>query len=131
LSSNLKESTPKALLIKGKALRLMGQIPDAEDSFGLLIQEYKTEEGAEALLLLALGYQEKGDLIGSNELIFDYSEGFSAFDYWYGSLFLMLAENYIVLGELFQAKATLQSILDQSTNATVKENAASILNSLN
>ena len=131
LSSNLKESTPKALLIKGKALRLMGQIPDAEDSFGLLIQEYKSEEGAEALLLLALGYQEKGDLIGSNELIFDYSEGFSAFDYWYGSLFLMLAENYIVLGELFQAKATLQSILDQSTNATVKENAASILNSLN
>uniref|UniRef100_UPI004048932F tetratricopeptide repeat protein n=1 Tax=Algoriphagus sp. TaxID=1872435 RepID=UPI004048932F len=131
MSGILPDATPKALLIKGKALRLMGQYSDAEDSFGLLIQEYKTEQGAEALLLLALGYQEKGDLIGSNELIFDYSEGFSPFDYWYGSLFLLLAENYVELGELFQAKATLLSILDQSTNATVKENAASILNSLN
>lgn len=131
LSDFFPDALPKALLIKGKSQRLMGQNSDAEDSFGLLIQEYKTEEGAEALLLLALGYQEKGDLIGSNELIFDYSEGFSPFEYWYGSLFLLLAENYIELGELFQAKATLQSILDQSTHATVKENAASMLNSLN
>ena len=69
--------------------------------------------------------------IGSNELIFDYSEGFSAYDYWYGSMFLLLAENYIQLGEIFQAKATLQSILDQSTDATVNEKAASTLKSLN
>jgi hypothetical protein len=69
--------------------------------------------------------------VGSNELIFDYSEGFSAYDYWYGSMFLLLAENYIKLGEVFQAKATLQSVLDQSTDATVKEKAASILKTLN
>ena len=69
--------------------------------------------------------------MGSNELVFDYSEGFSAYDYWYGSMFLLLAENYIQLGEIFQAKATLQSILDQSTDATVKEKAASTLKSLN
>ncbi len=131
LGDILPGTTPKALLIKGKSQRLLKQNSEAEDSFGLLLQEYTTEESAEALLLLALRYQEKGDYVGSNELIFDYSEAFSAYDYWYGSMFLLLAENYIQLGEIFQAKATLQSILDQSTDATVKEKAAATLKSLN
>jgi tetratricopeptide (TPR) repeat protein len=131
LGDILPGTTPKALLVKGKSQRLLNQNSEAEDSFGLLLQEYTTEEAAEALLLLALRYQEKGDFVGSNELIFDYSEGFSAYDYWYGSMFLLIAENYIQLGEVFQAKATLQSILDQSTDATVKEKAASTLKSLN
>ncbi|MCM0041891.1 MAG: tetratricopeptide repeat protein [Algoriphagus sp.] len=123
--------TPKALLIKGKSHQFLDQNSEAEDSFGFLLQEYTTVEAAEALLLLALRYQEKGDFVGSNELIFDYAETFSSYDYWYGSMFLLLAENYIQLGEVFQAKATLQSILDQSTDATVKEKAASTLKSLN
>ena len=131
LGDILPGTTPKALLIKGKSQRALNQNSEAEDSFGLLLQEYTTVEAAEALLLLALRFQEKGDFVGSNELIFDYSEGFSAYDYWYGSMFLLLAENYIQLGEIFQAKATLQSILDQSTDATVKEKAASTLKSLN
>jgi TolA-binding protein len=131
LGDILPGTTPKALLIKGKSQRALNQNSEAEDSFGLLLQEYTTVEAAEALLLLALRFQEKGDFVGSNELIFDYSEGFSAYDYWYGSMFLLLADNYIQLGEIFQAKATLQSILDQSTDATVKEKAASTLKSLN
>jgi tetratricopeptide (TPR) repeat protein len=123
-------SAVKALLVKGKSQRSLGQNAESEDSFGLLIQEYTTEEAAEALYLLALQYQEKGDFKGSNELIFDYSSPFSEFDYWYGSMFLILADNYLKLGEVFQAKATLQSIIDQSTDATVKEKAASTLKGL-
>jgi TolA-binding protein len=121
----------KARLVKGKSQRALGKNGEAEDSFGFLIQEYSTEEAAEALLLLAQRYQEKGDYLGSNELIFEYSEGFAGFDYWYGSLFLLLADNFIQLDEEFQAKATLQSILDQSTNAAVKEKAAAVLKTLN
>ena len=123
-------SLAKALLIKGKSQRSLGQYSEAEDSFGLLIQEYTTEEAAEALYLLAFQYQEKGDFKGSNELIFDYSDPFSEFDYWYGTMFLLLADNYLKLGEVFQAKATLQSIIDQSTDATVKEKAEATLKSL-
>jgi tetratricopeptide (TPR) repeat protein len=123
-------SAAKALLVKGKSQRSLGQNSEAEDSFGLLIQEYTTEEAAEALYLLALQYQEKGDFKGSNELIFYYSTPFSEFDYWYGSMFLLLADNYLKLGEVFQAKATLQSVIDQSTDASVKEKAAATLKSL-
>ena len=131
LGDAMPDRVPKARLIKGKSQRALGKNGEAEDSFGFLIQEYSTEEAAEALLLLAQRYQEKGDFSGSNELIFDYSEGFAGFDYWYGHLFLLLADNYIQLGEEFQAKATLQSILDQSTNAAVKEKAAAVLKTLN
>ncbi|MDA1269393.1 MAG: tetratricopeptide repeat protein [Bacteroidetes bacterium] len=120
----------KALLIKGKSHRFLGQNSESEDSFGLLIQKFSNEEAAEGLFLLALIYQEKGDLKGSNELIFDYSTPFLEFDFWYGSVFLLLADNYLKLGEVFQAKATLQSVIDQSTDATVKEKAASTLKSL-
>jgi tetratricopeptide (TPR) repeat protein len=123
-------SAAKALLVKGKSQRFLGQSSEAEDSFGLLIQEYATEEAAEALYQLALQYQEKGDFKGSNELIFDYSTPFSEFDYWYGSMFLLLADNYLKLGEVFQAKATLQSVIDQSTDATIKEKAEATLKSL-
>ncbi len=123
-------SVAKALSVKGKSHRFLGQNSDAEDSFGLLIQEYTTEDAAEALYLLALQYQEKGDFKGSNELIFDYSSPFSEFDYWYGTMFLLLADNYLKLGEVFQAKATLQSVIDQSTDATVKEKAVATLKSL-
>lgn len=52
-------SSAKALLIKGKSQRFLSQNSAAEDSFGLLIQEFRTEEAAEGLLLLALIYQEK------------------------------------------------------------------------
>ena len=123
-------SAAKALLVKGKSQRFLGQSSEAEDSFGLLIQEYATEEAAEALYQLALQYQEKGDFKGSNELIFDYSTPFSEFDYWYGSMFLLLADNYLKLGEVFQAKATLQSVIDQSTDAAIKEKAEATLKSL-
>lgn len=131
LGDILPGMTPKAFLVKGKSQQALNQNAAAEDSYGWLLQEYTTEEAAEALVLLALRYQEKGDFVGSNELIFDYAEGFSAYDHWYGSMFLLLADNYIQLGEVFQAKATLQSILDQSTDARVKEKAASTLQTLN
>jgi hypothetical protein len=60
-------------------------------------------------------------VIRSNDTIFDYSGPFVDFDYWYGRMFLLLSENYLKTGETFQAKATLESIVERSKNPEIKQ----------
>ena len=96
-----------------------------------LVNEYKTIQGAEGLYWLAFSFQEKGDFTQSNNSIFDFSAPFADYDYWYGRIFLLLADNYIKTGEEFQAKATLQSIVENSTNAEIKSTAQAKLQTLN
>ena len=42
------------------------------------------------------------------------NENFSAYDNWLGKAFLLIADNYVALNELFQAKATVNSIIQYS-----------------
>jgi tetratricopeptide (TPR) repeat protein len=121
LDGILPESTPKAILIKGRSQLNLNRRPEAEGTLLALANEYKTVQGAEGLYLLANSYQEKGDVIRSNDTIFDYSGPFVDFDYWYGRMFLLLSENYLKTGETFQAKATLESIVERSKNPEIKQ----------
>ncbi|MBN3519397.1 tetratricopeptide repeat protein [Algoriphagus lutimaris] len=131
LDGIIPESTPKALLTKAKAEREMDKKVDAETTLMTLVNEYKTEQGAEGLYWLAYSFQEKGDVAQSNETIFDFSGPFVDFGYWYGRMFLLLADNYVTLGEDFQAKATLESIVEKSTNEEIKSMAQTKLQTLN
>lgn len=131
LDGVLPETTPAALLIKAKSQRELNQKPAAEETLRKLVTDYKTVHGAEGLYWLAFTLQEKGDLTQSNEVIFDSSGPFADFDYWYGRMFLLLSDNYVKLGEEFQAKATLESIVENSTNTEIKELANSKLQNLN
>ncbi|WP_192349568.1 tetratricopeptide repeat protein [Algoriphagus sp. Y33] len=131
LDGVIPETSPKALLIKAKSQRELNQKPLSELTLTALVNDYKTEQGAEGLYLLAFALQEKGEVTESNELIFDQSGPFVNYDYWYGRIFLLLADNYVKSGEEFQAKATLESIVENSTNAEIKEMAQSKLQTLN
>lgn len=131
LSGVVPESTPTALLTKAKSQRLLNQKSQAETTLMSLVNEYNTVQGAEGLYWLAFYFQENEDFARSNDTIFDFSASFSDHDYWYGRLFLLLAENYERSGEAFQAKATLQSIVENSTNAEIKSMAQAKLNASN
>lgn len=131
LDGIIPESTPKAMLIKAKAQRETNRKAEAETTLMSLVNEYKTIQGAEGLYWLAFSFQEKGDVAQSNETIFDFSGPFVDYDYWYGRMFLLLADNYVKLGEDFQAKATLESIVEKSTNAEIKKMAQTKLQTLN
>ncbi|WP_339876736.1 tetratricopeptide repeat protein [uncultured Algoriphagus sp.] len=131
LDGVIPESSPKALLTKAKSQNALNQKSQAELTLTALVADYKTEQGAEALYLLALASQEKGEITQSNELIFDQSGPFVNYDYWYGRIFLLLADNYVKSGEDFQAKATLESIVENSTNPEIKQMAQSKLQTLN
>ena len=131
LDGVVPESTPTALLTKAKAQREINQKPQAETTLTRLVNEYKTIQGAEGLYWLAFSFQEKGDFTQSNNSIFDFSAPFADYGYWYGRIFLLLADNYLKTGEEFQAKATLQSIVENSTNADIKSMAQAKLQTLN
>jgi tetratricopeptide (TPR) repeat protein len=120
LGSVKADAIPEAMLLKAKALQKSNRNNDAEDVLMTLINEYKTIHGAEGLFLLAESYHLKGKFDQSNDAIFDFSEPFSAHGYWYGRSFVLLAENYIKLGEEFQAKATLESVIERSGNEEIR-----------
>ncbi len=58
----------------------------------------------------------KGNHDASLDKLFDLNGRFGSYTFWIEKSFLLIAENYIAKGELFQAKATLQSILQHSSN---------------
>jgi len=125
------DSEAAALLIKSKSLLQQGKGMEAEDALMALINEYKTIQGAEALYLLALHFHDQDKFVQSNETIFDFSGPFGMYDFWYGKSFILLAKNYVELGEDFQAKATLESIVEKSSNEEVKTEANAMLRTLN
>ena len=131
LGSITPDAIPEAMLFKAKAFRKSGKNAESDELLRSLINDYKTIHGAEGLFLLAEKYHLQGEFIQSNEIIFDFSEPFSAHDFWYGRSFVLLADNYIKLGEDFQAKATLESIMERSTNDEVKALAKERLSLLN
>lgn len=125
------DSEASALLVKAKALLGQKKTQDAEDALMSLVNEHKTVQGAEGLYLLALHFHDQSKYVQSNEMIFDFSGPFGMYDFWYGKSFILLAKNYIALGETFQAKATLESIVEGSANAEIKKEADELLLTLN
>lgn len=125
------DSEASAMLIQSKSLLRQNKSQDAEDALISLVNEYKTVQGAEALYLLALHFHEQEKFVQSNETIFDFSSPFGMYDFWYGKSFILLAKNYVKLGEAFQAKATLESIVEKSANEEIKKEANELLRTLN
>lgn len=52
----------------------------------------------------------------SLDILFDLNARFGSYSDWIDKSYLLIADNYIAIGELFQAKATLRSIVQHSQN---------------
>ncbi|MBK9317834.1 MAG: hypothetical protein IPM91_02635 [Bacteroidetes bacterium] len=53
-----------------------------------------------------------GNFKASQKKCYDVANQVPSYDFWIGKSFILLADNYIALVDTFQAKATLQSILE-------------------
>jgi hypothetical protein len=56
---------------------------------------------------------------------------YGLYEQWTDKTYLLLVNNYMASGELLQAKATLNSILDNTENDALKIKAADLLESIN
>ena len=72
----------------------------------------RTERGAEAAYHVVLVNYKLGNLDEAENRVFYISDNFSAFSYYVAMSFVTLSDVYVAKGNVFQAKATLQSIIE-------------------
>ena len=105
-----------ATLKKGMALMNLGKFDNALLLFERTTNLAKDKNGAEAQYYIGVILNQQGDFTNSNEALYVIPEQYGMYVEWLDKGFLLVAENFIAVNEYFQAKATLQSIIDNSEN---------------
>lgn len=109
----------RAQLMLGKIALDKGDYKTAQTEFEKTVALAKDANGAEANYLLGdILYRQK-KFKESIALLLKFNEQFSEFEYWKGKAFILVADNNVGLNELAQARAVLNSIIENSTNETI------------
>jgi len=107
---------------------------DSKNAQDLLINCFNIAQdisGAEAMYLYANTLSEEKIYKLSLEVLFDMATRYVSYEKWIGKAFMLIAENYISLGENYQAKATLASIVEKSKDSELTEKAKARLAEIN
>lgn len=120
----------KSLLFFGKSAYARGDFDSALDLFLETLNSAKDEHGAEAQFLLAEILYQQNKYTESNEALYELHHTFSGFQVWYDRSFLQIADNFIGLEETFQAKQTLNSLIENSSLSFIVEQARQKLKSI-
>ncbi len=110
----------RASLYLGKAAMAKGDYDLAQDEFLNTLNSAHDEYGAEAKYLLGeiqyLSKQHKQ----CYETLVSLNSDFAAYPNWVGKSFLLLVDNYLAMGDTFQAKGTLNSLIDNFPQENIK-----------
>jgi TolA-binding protein len=123
-----KELANEAHLTIGRATLESGDLTTAQKEMSIVAKQ-TGENGAEAKYSLALIQYKLQNFKSSQEKCFEVVNAVPSYDYWIGKSFILLADNYVALGDMFQAKHTLKSIIDNyENNPNDKEDLKTIAN---
>lgn len=114
-----KEGLTEANLYAGRYYLNRNQNDSAQAFFSAVLKESKTIYGAEAKYGMAMIQYRKKEYKSAQKTLFELSEKFSAFETWVARGFVLLADTYIRQADYFQAKATLQSLIDNYDGADI------------
>ncbi len=103
-----------ANLYLGKAAISKQSYEEATDFLNQTIAIADDENAAEATYLKGLILNRQSQYDASNEILFGMNSKFSVYEMWLGKSFLLIADNYLATNELFQAEATLNSVIEKS-----------------
>jgi tetratricopeptide (TPR) repeat protein len=120
----------EATLFLGKAAMQQGKHQEAQAYFTQLVKNTQDKHAVEAQYLLAQLHHDAGAYQQSLEVLFELNEQFPAHKAWQHKSFLLIAENYLALQEDLQAKATLQSIIENAEEEEVVASAQRKLEAL-
>ncbi len=101
----------EAHLTYGRSALQLNDFVGAKNEYTALSKQ-SSLAGAEAKYQLAFIDYKMGNFKASQKKCYDVANQVPSYDFWIGKSFILLADNYIALVDTFQAKATLQSILE-------------------
>ncbi len=108
----------KTGLYAGKAYLQKGDTTNALKEFAYTVANTKTIDAAEAKYNIANIEYMRGRYKASQKTCFDLVKDLPNYDYWVAKTFILLSDNYVALKDDFQAKATLQSIIENYSKTT-------------
>ncbi len=120
----------KATLYRGKIAYANGDTEKATDDFLTTLNTAKDVNGAEAQYLMGEVLFKKKEYRQSLDALFKLNEDFAQFQRWKDKAFLLIADNFIAMGENYQATATLNSIISASPDKKTKDAAKAKLDAL-
>ncbi len=113
----------EASLYIGKSLVNQGMADLAIDEFLNVINSGSDEIAAEAKYSIGRVQYDQQKYKQSLETLFQLNTSYAAYSNWVGKSFLLIADNYLAMEELLQAKATLNSLIDNHPDAGIKSEA--------
>jgi len=125
VDANWKPSNAEnqAALYMGKALSNKGDYAGAIDEFLKVVNGGTDELAAEAKFRMAEIQFVQGQYQQSLETLFQLNSEYAAYQGWVGQSFLLISDNYLKINELLQAKATLNSLIENFPNEDIKRQA--------
>jgi len=110
-----EELAREATFITATANRKLGNFADALDDYERISSEVSTVIGAEAKYYVAQLQYNAGDIQSAETTANKFVDMNSPHAFWTGKIFLLLSDIAVRKGDLFQARATLQSLIDYYT----------------
>lgn len=104
--------------IKGLSYYANNELDTSIEEFMFISQSTRTSQGAEAKYMVALIFHKQGLFDVAEREIFDFAKKGTDYQYWLGKSFLLGSDVFMAKEDIYQAKATLQSIID---NYSVKD----------
>jgi TolA-binding protein len=124
------ELTDEIHFTLGRCYLAQDDLTQAEYEFTFTSKLAGTESGAEASYNLADIAFKTGRLTEAEERVYTLSEKFAAHDYWVAKGFILLSDIFLKNGNEFQARETLQSVIDNYKGPELGEIAKEKLNAL-
>lgn len=111
-----EEDLFRASLYSGRANLIVGDTLQAIKDFTDIAEKTQTVTGAEAKYNLANLMYLRHEYKKSLAAAFDLTNKMPNHDYWVAKTYILIADNYSALKDNFQAKSTLQSIIENYEN---------------
>ena len=124
------EQTNQINHIVGKSYFMKGNYGTAVQWLDRSAKADKSVYGAESAYYAAFATFKMNNLNDAENRVFDISDHFGSHEYWVAKSFILLAEVYVAKDNLFQARETLRSIVDNCSIAALRNEAQNRLNQI-